>query len=221
MLDRASNKEGFTAEVRRVDESLREVRADPKKVTLEIHDLDPLATEEEVKVELRKGLWNEQRNPEVLVKVLNPNQRGLKLAVVVLPEEEAIKLEELFHLKVGMTSCRVRRRVVVTRCFRCLEFGHQRRSCKGEDRSSLCYKCGEAGHPAKKCTGTHKCFLCVKQDPAVDCGHVADSGACVVFLPAHSRRRRKKKSGSHLKESRKTASPKGRRGRPLPPPPPK
>ena len=113
VLDRAFNKEGFTAEVRRVDEGLREVRADPKKVTLEIRDLDPLATEEEVKVELRKSLRNEQTNPDVLVKVLNPNQRGLKLAVVVLPEEEAIKLEELFHLKVGMTSCRVQCREVL------------------------------------------------------------------------------------------------------------
>ena len=36
--------------MRRVDEGLGEVRADPKKVTLEIRDLDPLATEEEVKV---------------------------------------------------------------------------------------------------------------------------------------------------------------------------
>ena len=87
-------------------EGLGEVRADPKKVTLEIRDLDPIATEEEVKVELRKALRNEQMNPEV--KVLNPNQRGLKLAVVVLPEEEAVKLEELSRLKVGMTSCRVR-----------------------------------------------------------------------------------------------------------------
>ena len=42
------------------------------------------------------------------VKVLDPNRRGLKLAVVVLPEDEAIKLEELSRLKVGMTSCRRR-----------------------------------------------------------------------------------------------------------------
>ena len=59
MLDKASNKEGFTAEVRRVDEGLREVRADPKKVTLEIRNLDPVAIEEEVEVELRKTLRNE------------------------------------------------------------------------------------------------------------------------------------------------------------------
>ena len=35
--------------------------------------------------------------------VLKLNRRGLKLAVSVLPEEEASKLEELSHLKVGMT----------------------------------------------------------------------------------------------------------------------
>ena len=64
-----------------------------------------------MKIELRKALWNKQTNPEV--KVLNPNQRVLKLAVVVLPEEKAIKLEELFHLKVGMTSCRVQCREVL------------------------------------------------------------------------------------------------------------
>ena len=67
-------------------------------------------------------------DPEV--KVLNPNRRALKLAVMVLPEEEARKLEEITHLKVGMTSCRVRRRMVITRCFRCLKFGHQRRNSK-------------------------------------------------------------------------------------------
>ena len=88
------------------------------------------------------------------VQVLNPNQRGLKLDVVmVLPEDEAIKLEKQSHLKVRMPSYRVRRRVVVTRCFECLEFGHQIRSCKEEDRSSLCYKCGESGHSAESCTG--------------------------------------------------------------------
>ena len=38
VLDRGSNKERFTAEVRRVVEGLDEVRAEPKKVTLEIHD---------------------------------------------------------------------------------------------------------------------------------------------------------------------------------------
>ena len=42
-----------------------------------------------MKVVLRKVLRNEQMNPEV--KVLNPNRRGLRLAVVVFPEDEAAK----------------------------------------------------------------------------------------------------------------------------------
>ena len=106
LLDKVFNKEGCTAEVRGVMESLREVRADPRKVTLEICDLEPLATEEKVKIELSKALRNEPMNLEV--KILNPNRRGLKLAAVVLPAEEAVKLEELSHLKVDMpTRCRV------------------------------------------------------------------------------------------------------------------
>ena len=118
LLDKGSNA-GFTAEVKKVVEGLGEVRADPKKVTLGIHDLDPLTTEVKVKVELRKALRNEQMNLDVMV--LNPNRRRLKLAVVVLPEDEAIKLEEQSHLKVGMTRCQVRRRAARGRTsFRCV-----------------------------------------------------------------------------------------------------
>ena len=44
----------LTAEVKRVVVDLGEVRSDPK------NDLDSLTTEEEVKVELRRALQNEQ-----------------------------------------------------------------------------------------------------------------------------------------------------------------
>ena len=42
----------------------------------------------------------------------------MKLAVVVLSEDDAAKLKDLYHLKIGMMSCRVRRRVVVTKVLR-------------------------------------------------------------------------------------------------------
>ena len=42
LLDKESNKEVFTAEVRRVVEGLGEVRVNLKKVTFEIRDLDHL-----------------------------------------------------------------------------------------------------------------------------------------------------------------------------------
>ena len=110
LLYNKSNSSGFTAEVKRVVSDLAEVRADHKKV--------PLASEDEVKAAIRKVLQSDQMNPEV--KVLNPNRGELKFTVVVLPEKEAAKLEELSHLKVGITSCRVGRRAVVTRCLRYL-----------------------------------------------------------------------------------------------------
>ena len=59
-----------------------------------------------------------------------------------------------------------------------------KKKLQGEDWSSLCCKCGEADDPAKSCTVTHKCFLFVKEDSAIDCGHVAGSYACVVFRRA-------------------------------------
>ena len=108
--------------MKRVVGDLGDVRVDSKRVALEIRDLDPLATEEEVKTEVRRALQKEQKDLEM--KFLNSNQRGLKLAVVALPKKEAAKLEELSHLKVGIASCRVRRMVVVTRSFRCHGFGH-------------------------------------------------------------------------------------------------
>ena len=73
------------------------MRADSIKVTLEIRDLDPLATEDEVNIEVRMALQKEQMDLEV--KVPNPYRWGLKLSVVVLSEEKAAKLEELSHLR--------------------------------------------------------------------------------------------------------------------------
>ena len=46
LLDRGSNNEGFTEEVKSVVEGLGEDRADPRKINLDIRDLDPVATGE-------------------------------------------------------------------------------------------------------------------------------------------------------------------------------
>ena len=73
-----------------------------------------------MKLKLKRALRNKQMNPGV--KVLFSNPRGLKLLKVILTEQDAVKLEELSHMKFGMTSCQVHRRMAVTRYFTCLEF---------------------------------------------------------------------------------------------------
>ncbi|XP_065088382.1 uncharacterized protein LOC135709872 [Ochlerotatus camptorhynchus] len=50
------------------------------------------------------------------------------------------------------------------RYFKCMNFGHQARNCKGPDRSELCRKCGEKGHVAKDCLKQPRCMLCRKED---------------------------------------------------------
>ena len=49
LLDKESNKQSFTAEVKRLVGDLGDVRADSKKVALAIQDVDHLATEKDVK----------------------------------------------------------------------------------------------------------------------------------------------------------------------------
>ena len=83
--------------MKRVVEGLGEVRTDSKKVTLEIRDFDTLAIEDKVRVELRKAFWNERTNPEVK-EILETKPKGTKLAVAILLEDEATKLEKLSHL---------------------------------------------------------------------------------------------------------------------------
>ena len=84
-MNKGFNKEGFTAEVKRVIEGLGEVRTDSEKDTLEIQDLHPLTTEKEVKTEVRWNLRNELMN--TTIRVLNSNRTGLKL---VTKEEAAV-----------------------------------------------------------------------------------------------------------------------------------
>ena len=205
-------KEGFTAEVKRVVWDLGDVRTDSKKPRDPRPRPSCYRKRDENRVE--EGSNPEQKEQlDSEVKVLNPNQRGLKLAMIVLSEKEAGKLEEVSHLKVRMTNCRVRRRVIVTRFFWCLDFGHLRCNCKGEDRSSLCCKSGKAGHLATSCTETQKCLLCVIEALTVNCGHVARSGSCAVFRCALEAQK-KKEMWKPAKKNKKTACLKGRRGRP-------
>ncbi|XP_043469790.1 uncharacterized protein LOC122503351 [Leptopilina heterotoma] len=49
---------------------------------------------------------------------------------------------------------------MVTRCHRCLDYGHIDSDCQAMDRSAACFKCGEAGHKAANCKKSPCCFLC-------------------------------------------------------------
>lgn len=160
------------------------VRALTPRTKLEILDLDVCADDREVREAVTKAV-GECRTGDLKISVFAPNARGERVAVVELDEAAATKILSQGRMKVGWVASRVRRRVEVTRCFRCLGFGHTRRECKGPDRSGNCWRCGEGGHNAKGCVAPPVCRACSQRSHPSD--HVQGSGACRIFRDILSR----------------------------------
>lgn len=58
---------------------------------------------------------------------------------------------------------------MVTRCFKCQQYGHAAKSCREE--TSTCGHCGEAGHKMTDCknkSGTPKCASCLRYLPRLE-----------------------------------------------------
>lgn len=152
------------------------------KMSLEIRDLDCYTEKAEVERALQRDIPEAK---DVKVWLTAPNSRGQKVAVVEMSGNLAPKLLSQGKIKIGWVYCRVRKRAVAERCFKCFGYGHVARTCQGPDRSNLCFKCGNAGHKAKTCTAQSRCVLCLEEGlPQADLAHVLGSGKCKVFRKA-------------------------------------
>lgn len=166
------------------------VRSLLPRVTLEFLDLDSITTKEEVEEALQREL--REKADDTKVTVSNPNRRGQIMAFVEMNEQEAEKLLQTARIRVGWINSRIRRRIYVTRCFKCIGYGHQARDCKGPDRSGLCYKCGKEGHKGASCTEQLQCVLCTGlQENPESLNHVPGSGACKSFRQALNKEKQK------------------------------
>ncbi|KAK9753020.1 Zinc knuckle [Popillia japonica] len=103
---------------------------------------------------------------------LRPTQYGSQNATVRLNKAWAMELCKKGTVRIGWTPCRVRQRANIIRCYRCLEFGHYKWECEGENKADLCLKCGARDHRAKDCTGESFCLTCKRA------GHRADQTRC-------------------------------------------
>lgn len=158
------------------------------KITLEMGDLDCLTTKEEVEGALRRELGTDTTARVVL---FESNKWEQKMAVVELDEAKGLALLEKSRIKIGWINSRVRRRVMVNRCYRCLGFGHTKRNCKGPDRSEVCWRCGQSGHKASTCNNSHKCFLCTELGKTSgETAHASGTGGCQAFREALEQRKK-------------------------------
>lgn len=150
------------------------------RVTLEFMDLDCVTTAEDVAAAINRETGTEtERN----VHVFGVNNRGQALAVCEFDATEATDLLKKGRIKIGWVNCRIRPRLRVPRCFKCLGYGHVRNDCTGPDRRDCCWKCGQKGHMGKACLNTPSCFLCTRIANQ-DLAHVPGTSSCAVFKAA-------------------------------------
>lgn len=177
----AKNKESFREALRGIVGANATVVSLQPKATIEIRDLDSLTTAEEVTEAVKKAMKDES---DIKVFFTKTNSREQKMAFVEIDETGARQILLSTHIKIGWINCRMRRAVVVTRCFRCFGYGHRQADCKGNDRKGqgLCNRCGEKGHKKAECQASPTCYLCEEIKAAVS--HIPGSAGCSVYKQA-------------------------------------
>lgn len=126
---------------------------------------------DEIVESIIESVGNAKRE-DVKVLSVRPNQRGSQNATIAVKKVIAQELARKGTIRIGWTPCKIRPRVNLLRCYKCLEFGHPTRDCEGTDRTKMCLKCGKEGHRAHNCENISFCFTC-KQE-----GHRADHTKC-------------------------------------------
>lgn len=145
------------------------------EATVHITDIDADIDEEELKKEIVKN-GVDISEKQLTVASLRPNRSGNQTATVKMKKDAAAELVKRGRIKIGWVLCRLRFRVNIRRCYKCLDFGHRTSVCTGPDKSDTCMQCGKRGHKAKECE--EKILYCTS---CKDEGHRADSTKCPLF----------------------------------------
>ena len=126
---------------------------------------------------------------ELKVSLTKRPYRGNRKAYVLLEETRASKLLKATYIKIRWISCRVRQKMKINQCCRCLGFGHMVANCRRPDRNRSCWRCGEEGHAAGSCTTKPWCHLCsAKEDKPRD-DHIPGTIPCAAFRQVAPKRK--------------------------------
>lgn len=144
------NANNFKKAVQENSSDIQVIVKETNNEIIHIADIDADIEEEALKEEIEKSTAD-LRDDEVRVLSMRPMQNGNKAATVLIRKDVARDLHKKSRIKIGWVLCR---------CFKCLQFGHSTKDCKGEDRSSMCLNCGAADHKVKVCKNQPFCLAC-------------------------------------------------------------
>lgn len=145
----ATRVEAVRAEVARSAGTDVGVKALQQKAMVEIRDLDEWTEREEIRDAISSAVGNER--DDIRVVSLRKHYGGVQVARALVSSHEANTLVGAGHIKIGMVSCRIRLCDGRIRCYRCLAYGHNSKTCNGQDRSKCCKSCGKVDHFANNC----------------------------------------------------------------------
>lgn len=180
MEQNTQNRSAFSEAIKAAVGSSGTVRDLVPMTSVVIRDLDDITTEEDIRTVLAAELGNDHEVQRVSIS--NNSYRGQRTANVVLREEGLAKLLDVGRIRIGWVNFRIRLALKIVRCFKCLDFGHLARTCKGPDRSKLCLRCGDASHKIKECKERPCCLLCSPLgDSTINTEHDTGSRTCPKF----------------------------------------
>ena len=181
VLEKTGNIKSLNEALEKAVGKQAKVSALTRKRLVEIKDIDETVTVEEVLEAVSKiiDVTADQISNSCRVR---RGYGGMQTATMLLGEEVAQKLIMAGNIKIGWVNCRIREKPQITRCYRCLGFGHISTACRGPDRSKACYGCGGNGHVVKDCTGKVQCVICKEKNK--ENNHLLGSNKCTSFISA-------------------------------------
>lgn len=141
--------------------------------TLHVYGLDATITRAEVEEELKKLI--SATEDDLTVGELRPMRDGNQAVTITVKDTiDTSKLTQN-RVRIGWVNCRIRERVQIDRCSKCLRPGKKEQTCSNTDCAEICYNCSSRDHKASGCTKKSYCASCRSDE------HRPDSSKCPLF----------------------------------------